>query len=368
MANRGIQISLIEAALAKFDEHFRPQPDWADWESQRTHKFAIQFEQQLYPIEKILSLVSDLPVREFTGGVPANGFLVAHGFVLKDLRESPAMEFIKGEVYDRRTEIHSPFGGSAQHGIAPSRLTKAIFLFAGASGEQFGYHDAEGTDGVYSYTGEGQVGEMTMDNSRNAAIRDHAKTGRALHLFRSMGKGKGQRYVGEFSCSSFSKELGLDRDGKKRSIIKFHLVPVVSPFTFESASESEEQEQSISTIPLPDLRKIALEAANVSESSGSSTALRTIYYRSKKVKDYVLSRAAGKCESCHKPAPFTSKSGIPYLEPHHIDRLSDGGVDHPQYVGAVCPDCHREIHFGADGKSKNEALRAAIHNKEQSAE
>jgi hypothetical protein len=34
------------------------------------------------------------------------------------------------------------------------------------------------------------------------------------------------------------------------------------------------------------------------------------------------------------------------LEPHHIRRLGDGGPDDPRFMGAVCPNCHREIHHG----------------------
>lgn len=45
-----------------------------------------------------------------------------------------------------------------------------------------------------------------------------------------------------------------------------------------------------------------------------------------------------------KAAPFQRKDGTPYLEPHHIQRLADEGPDHPKWVGAVCPSCHREIH------------------------
>jgi len=36
----------------------------------------------------------------------------------------------------------------------------------------------------------------------------------------------------------------------------------------------------------------------------------------------------GVCESCLQPAPFHGKKG-PYLEVHHVHRLSDGGPDHP---------------------------------------
>ena len=73
-----------------------------------------------------------------------------------------------------------------------------------------------------------------------------------------------------------------------------------------------------------------------------------------------LARAAGPCESCGKPAPFLRKNGNPYLEPHHFLRLADEGPDHPRWVGAVCPACHREIHHGVDGHAKNLALKQKL--------
>jgi hypothetical protein len=84
------------------------------------------------------------------------------------------------------------------------------------------------------------------------------------------------------------------------------------------------------------------------------------YVRSKAVRDYVLMRAAGRCESCDQPAPFIRKNGTPYLEPHHTTRVSDGGPDRPRFVGAVCPACHRELHFGIGGEEKNAALQERL--------
>ena len=52
--------------------------------------------------------------------------------------------------------------------------------------------------------------------------------------------------------------------------------------------------------------------------------------------------------------------GTLYLEPHHTRRLSDGGPDHPRWVGALCPNCHREIHHGADGVRKNKRLQQSL--------
>jgi hypothetical protein len=93
------------------------------------------------------------------------------------------------------------------------------------------------------------------------------------------------------------------------------------------------------------------------QSGIAPSSIRTLYKRSKAVKDYVLMRAGGQCEACKKKAPFVRANGTPYLEPHHTTRLSDGGADHPRYVGAICPDCHREIHYGKDGVEKNKDLQ-----------
>ncbi|GAB6180364.1 hypothetical protein JCM14036_16830 [Desulfotomaculum defluvii] len=61
----------------------------------------------------------------------------------------------------------------------------------------------------------------------------------------------------------------------------------------------------------------------------------------------VLERANGICEECRKPAPFNRASdGTPYLEVHHIIRLADGGEDTVDNAIAVCPNCHRKLHFG----------------------
>jgi 5-methylcytosine-specific restriction protein A len=52
--------------------------------------------------------------------------------------------------------------------------------------------------------------------------------------------------------------------------------------------------------------------------------------------------------------------GKPYLEPHHIRRLADEGPDHPAWVAALCPNCHRRIHHGADGTEFNEEVAQSI--------
>src|SRR5262249_50412635 len=108
------------------------------------------------------------------------------------------------------------------------------------------------------------------------------------------------------------------------------------------------------------LRQQALAAVSTPAYANRTVAKRNVYERSSQIRAYVLARANGHCEACARPAPFSSPTGAPYLEPHHIRRLGDGGPDDPRFMGAVCPNCHREIHHGAEGRNLNERLQAAV--------
>lgn len=72
----------------------------------------------------------------------------------------------------------------------------------------------------------------------------------------------------------------------------------------------------------------------------------TIYIRDPKVKAWVLKEAGGSCECCGSKAPFITESGEPFLEVHHLRRLADGGSDTISNAVALCPNCHREMHYG----------------------
>ena len=72
-----------------------------------------------------------------------------------------------------------------------------------------------------------------------------------------------------------------------------------------------------------------------------------VYRRNPDVVAAVLERAHGVCENCGGDAPFKRASdGTAYLEVHHKKRLADGGEDTVENAIAVCPNCHRELHFG----------------------
>lgn len=88
--------------------------------------------------------------------------------------------------------------------------------------------------------------------------------------------------------------------------------------------------------------------------------------RTEAIRIYALRRASGRCEGCGDDAPFKTKAGQPFLEVHHLRRKADGGPDHPRWVAALCPNCHRRVHHGADGAVFNGRLARAIAVREPS--
>ncbi|EKO3402020.1 HNH endonuclease [Vibrio fluvialis] len=53
-------------------------------------------------------------------------------------------------------------------------------------------------------------------------------------------------------------------------------------------------------------------------------------------------------------------SGKPYLEVHHLIRLIDDGPDTPVNCVAVCPNCHRELHYSSEQSALTEKLKEIV--------
>lgn len=73
----------------------------------------------------------------------------------------------------------------------------------------------------------------------------------------------------------------------------------------------------------------------------------------------MLQQANGQCENCELPAPFNGADGLPYLEVHHVRQLADNGTDTVTNAVALCPNCHRELHYGENAQT----LVALLHER-----
>lgn len=270
--------------------------------------------------------------------------------------------FVIGQKYSRAADIHDQYGGTRQSGISPSASHPFIFLFTGDSGEAYGYDDGwQADDGVFLYTGQGQIGDMEFVRG-NKAIRDHISDGKQLFLFRATGKGKPVEFIGEFECASIDFASGPDLNGSTRKTIRFNLTPINSMHSAEA--EETEAEVVLPARTFEQMRQSAFDAVTPTETPNWRMAKQIRRQRSSEIKEYVLRRANGVCELTAEEAPFTKANGNPYLEVHHIKKLSDGGLDHPVNCAAITPNAHREIRFGVNGEILDERLANLIHTKE----
>lgn len=263
-------------------------------------------------------------------------------------------QFIVGNTYNRKRDIHGRYAGQERGGIATPTSTPVVFAFTSEAGAAFGYEDKFQPDGVFWYTGEGQVGDMKMIRG-NSAIINHAQLGKTILLFESTPKGD-VRFLGEADYLGHHIEQRPDRDGSLRNAIIFHLglQPSVPANSVRQKSTPYSQRRKLTAnLTLSELRSIALES--IAENASSEEKLVNVRVRAEAVRRYALKRANGVCEGCKSSAPFKAKNG-PFLEVHHVFRIADGGPDHPGKVVALCPNCHRRAHYALDADAFNESL------------
>ncbi len=192
----------------------------------------------------------------------------------------------------------------------------------------------------------------------NLAIKDHARSGKALLLFEEQEAKV--VFLGEAIYLDHHAEQRYDKERALRSVIVFHLALTDTA----SASQAPLEKSADSRAShLQELRRQAIAGAR--SSSDKREILSNVRARSVAIRDYALLRAEGQCEGCKQPAPFAGKGRKgPYLEVHHVTRLADDGPDHPDKVIALCPNCHRRAHYSSDAHEFNHGLRAWLAVKE----
>ena len=92
------------------------------------------------------------------------------------------------------------------------------------------------------------------------------------------------------------------------------------------------------------------DRSNAIDDLGADTPDRVMskawaYSRDPRVREAALQRANGRCEFCGQLG-FMKPDGTRYLESHHVIALANDGEDRLTNVIALCPNDHREAHFG----------------------
>lgn len=249
---------------------------------------------------------------------------------------------IRGKVYDKK-KLHEKFNGQQQGGMCTPANYPVIFLFDTERGQESGYVDYWTEEGIFEWTGEGAEGNQQYTKG-NRALARHVQDSEEVFLFKRKN-GRFYEFIDQMVCLDYYWDKGLDKNDKIRDVIKFRLVRMEG--LNESLEDQPTQETPDAIIPNKKLRETP------------------VWSRSKKIRDYALNRAGGVCEGCDQKAPFLTQTNRPYLEVHHIRKISDGGPESPKWVAALCPNCHARSHYSKERGLHNQELAEKIEQKER---
>jgi len=262
--------------------------------------------------------------------------------------------FSNDQEYFRNELLEFVDSKQQQSGIiwGPKEQGCVIVTSGGRHGKKAGYHDGKNEDGSWTYIGQGSKGNQDPYRFSNSLLTNQQRSvllfcAREINSKEAKERGnhkKKYKFEGIFEVLFWS--LVKVSEGKRRGdiLVSYLLIPsknIFNDFEVEAAIPAKKD------VTLADLRK-RIEDKKSNFSSKKKITIQEYKERSLLVKTYALLRANGVCELCKKTAPFVAETGVLFLEVHHIFRLADDGPDEPENVAALCPNCHREAHFGTN--------------------
>jgi 5-methylcytosine-specific restriction protein A len=147
---------------------------------------------------------------------------------------------------------------------------------------------------------------------------------------------------------------------KPKKNVGANVLPIIEELILENESRRGELRVSFDE-KVKQIRKRKSLRKPQGETNPPQKKIKTTFYvRDPEVVAWLLENSKGTCESCSGPAPFTKVTGDFYLEVHHLRRLADGGSDTVSNAAAVCPNCHRELHYGDKRDQLLESLYSRV--------
>ncbi|MCB4766573.1 MAG: HNH endonuclease [Sulfurovum sp.] len=112
-----------------------------------------------------------------------------------------------------------------------------------------------------------------------------------------------------------------------------------------------------------DIDTLGNRARNINPRPQQVQQIISTYPRNNILKNYVKRRANYACEmpNCNYQG-FLKENGESYIEVHHVIPLSEGGEDSINNTIALCPNCHRALHYANNRQQLREMLLNYLRN------
>jgi len=115
-------------AIKEYDTSLRDTPEWANWESKDTYKYAIVHDDKRYPVKQIIRMATG--ATDFSGGEEANNYVTKRGLSIVPLENASAEKDSLG-LRDRLEEILAKYASA--RASAPFRGHELRSTFKGVS-------------------------------------------------------------------------------------------------------------------------------------------------------------------------------------------------------------------------------------------
>jgi 5-methylcytosine-specific restriction protein A len=288
--------------------------------------------------------------------------------------------FVIGNLYERPELLNFIGSKQRQSGIIWNKegSDTIIITTGGRHTKRVSYSDSQQEDGNWIYTGQGETGDQNPYSFANSLL-SNLEDNKKIMLFstrepnaaevRARGHHKKlYQFEGIFKVVDWKIETQIEGKRKGDKLIKYILQPIA-----ETGEEVNLPLQDPLENILLDPREFYYLRQKINSKSEKPKKSKIIVLtefrdRSIAVKEYALLRAKGKCENCGHDAPFVNSNNIPFLEVHHIFSLSDEGPDTAINVAAICPNCHKEAHYGKNKEVLKDKLSKKIAKKKDNIE
>ena len=248
-----------------------------------------------------------------------------------------------GEIVDN-TRIVNVFKCSTQGGMRRSLETNTLVLISDHTKSI--YDDQWVSKDILHFTGIGLEGDQQIAQAPNKTLANAEVNKVSLFLCEAYARG---RYLFRGRGKLFDEPYEAkqpDRNNQLRNVWIFPIIIVYEGAGYQVPDALIEKKRGLKKILAKTLTDKALffravhsNNRPVSRQTASATFEPNVY-----VSELAHRRSGGFCQLCHEPAPFTDNKDAPYLESHHIHRLSGGGEDTVENTVALCPNCHRKMH------------------------
>jgi 5-methylcytosine-specific restriction enzyme A len=251
-------------------------------------------------------------------------------------------DLVIGQVV-KNSDLSTIFKVGNMGGMRRSHETNSLVL---VSDHTKGIYDDRWVDNICYYTGMGLKGNQELA-SQNKTLYESNENGINVYLL-EVHVASQYRYHGQVKLAGNPfQEDQFDVENNLRKVWVFPIKPIdiavpVSIPKQEVVVLETKREKSVRKLSNASLKKHLDKAPK--EASAVQTTTKT-YYRNPYVVEYVRRRSNGICELCDSTGPFIIGDGLPFLEVHHVKWLAEGGDDTVENTVALCPNCHRKMHF-----------------------